>query len=178
MSMNHIFLYGLLLALAQSQPPVRILDPTNPNPSPSEVRMATLNMPTGASWRVFGVDSFPGGPVQIVEVAEVRQQNPPSTWAVYVSNRDLRPLNSFTIAAAVVDVKGNVKATQVLPAIKNLKPQQVNRKEIPIRVTVIAPTDRVVFYLKEVKSETGDWTSVDADVAALIKATALKLPVP
>jgi hypothetical protein len=35
-----------------------------------------------------------------------------------------------------------------------------------------------VFYLKEVKSETGDWTSVDPDVAALIKATALKLPVP
>ena len=178
--MSHIFLSVLLLTLAQAQPPVRIIDPTNANPGPSdsEVRMATLNMPVGASWRVFGVDSFPGGPVQIVEVAEVRQQNPPSSWAVYVSNRDLRPLNSFTIAAAVVDVKGNVKATQLLPAIKNLKPQQVNRKEIPIRITVIAPTDRVVFYVKEVKSETGDWKSVDADVAALIKAAALRLPVP
>ena len=54
----------------------------------------------------------------------------------------------------------------------------MNRRKIPIRVTVIAPTDRVVFYVKEVKSETGDWASVDADVAALIKATALKLPVP
>jgi len=175
-----VFLIGALLLslVGQSQPPVRILDPTNPNPTPSEVRMATLNMPTGASWRVFGVDSFPGGPVQIVEVAEVRQQNPPSTWAVYVSNRDMRPLNSFTIAAAVVDVKGNIKATQVMPAIKNLKPQQVNRRETPIRVTVIAPTDRVVFYVKEVKSETGDWKSVDAEVAELIKAAALKLPVP
>ena len=111
MTMSQISLVVLLLALAQAQPPTRILDPTNNNPTPSEVRMATLDMPAGASWRVFGVDSFPGGPVQIVEVAEVRQQNPPSSWAVYVSNRDLRPLNSFTIAAAVVDVKGNVKAT-------------------------------------------------------------------
>ena len=168
----------LLLMLMQSQPPTRILDPTNPNPTPSEVRMASLNMPAGASWRVFGVDSFPGGPVQIVEVAEVRQHNPPSTWAVFVSNRDLRPLASFSLAAAVVDVNGKVKATQTLAAIKNLKPQQVVRKEIPIRVTVIAPTDRVVFYVKEVKSETGDWKSVDADVAALIASVAARFPVP
>ena len=167
-----------LLLLIQSQPPTRILDPTNPNPTPSEVRMASLNMPAGASWRVLGVDSFPGGPVQIVEVAEVRQHNPPSTWAVFVSNRDLRPLTSFSLAAAVVDVNGKVKATQTLPAIKNLKPQQVVRKEIPIRVTVIAPTDRVVFYVKEVKSETGDWKSVDADVAALIASVAARFPVP
>ncbi|MND00667.1 hypothetical protein D3C83_193650 [compost metagenome] len=54
----------------------------------------------------------------------------------------------------------------------------MNRKEIPIRVTVIAPTDRVVFYLKELKSETGDWKSVDTEVAELIKAAALRLPVP
>ena len=145
---------------------MQILDPINPNPTPSEVRMATLNMPAGASWRVFGVDSFPGGPVQIVEVSEVRQQNPPSTWAVYVSNRDLRPLNSFTIAAAVVDVKGNVKATNYCRS--GLKPQQVNRKEIPIRVTVIAR--RIAWsYVKEVKSETGDWKA-DADVPTIIKA--------
>jgi len=54
----------------------------------------------------------------------------------------------------------------------------VHRKEIPIRVTVIAPTDRVVFFLKEVKSETGDWKAVEADVAELIKTVALRLPVP
>ena len=87
-------------------------------------------------------------------------------------------MNSLTLAAAVVDVTGNVKATQPLGAIKNLKPQQVNRKEIPIRVTVIAPTDRVVFFVKEVKSETGDWNSVDAEVAALIKAAALQFRFP
>lgn len=178
MTINQLCVALALSVAAQSQPPTRILDLTNPNPTPSDVRMATLNMPLGASWRVFGVDSFPGGPVQIVEVAEVRQQNPPSNWAVYVSNRDLRPLHSFTIAAAVVDVKGKVKATQVLPAIKNLKPQQVNRREIPIRITVIAPTDRVVFFVKEVKSETGDWKAVDAEVAELIKSVALRLPVP
>ena len=177
MTINHLFV-AVALSAVQLQPPARILDLTNNNPTPSEVRMATLNMPQGASWRVFGVDSFPGGPVQIVEVAEVRQQNPPCRWAVYVSNRVLRPLTWFTMAAAVVDVKGNVKATQVLPAVKNLKPQQVNRKEIPIRITVIAPTDRVVFFVKEVKSETGDWKAVDADVATLIKTVALKLPVP
>jgi hypothetical protein len=61
-----------------------------------------------------------------------------------VSNRDLRPLNSFTIAAAVVDVKGNVKATQLLPAIKNLKPQQVNARRSDAR-HVIAPTIACVF---------------------------------
>ena len=168
----------LVVTLGQSQPPARILDLTNNNPTPSDLRTSRLDMPNGASWRVFGVDSFPGGPVQIVQVGEVRQQNPPSTWAVYVSNRDLRPLNSFTIAAAVVDVNGRIKATQMLPAIRNLKPQQVVRKEIPVRVTVIAPTDRVVFYVRELKSETGDWKSDDSEVAELIKSVALKLPVP
>ena len=88
------------------------------------------------------------------------------------------PVNSLTLAAAVVDVTGKVKATQSLASIQNLKPQQVIRKEIPVRVTVIAPTDRVVFYLKELKSESGDWKSVDADVAALIASVAARLPVP
>jgi hypothetical protein len=82
------------------------------------------------------------------------------------------------MAAAVVDVNGKVKATQPMPAIKNLKPQQVVRKEVRIRVTVLAPTDRVVFFVQDVISETGDWKVVDADVAELIKQTALRLPVP
>jgi len=43
---------------------------------------------------------------------------------------------------------------------------------------VIAPTDRVVFFVKETRSETGDWKAVDAEVAQLIKAAALRLPVP
>ena len=166
------------LLLTQAQPPTRIVNPTNPDPMPSDARMMQFEWPEGATWRVFGVDSYPDGPVKIVGVAEIRQQNPPSTWSVHITNRGLMPVNSVTMAAAVVDVNGAVKGTQPLVAIKNLKPQQVIRKEIPVRVKVIAPTDRVVFFVKEIKSETGDWKSVDADVAALIKNAATRLPVP
>jgi hypothetical protein len=114
----------------------------------------------------------------ITQVEEVRQQNPPSTWGVYVGNADLMPVASLTLAAAVVDVNGKIKATQNLAAIKNLKPQQVVRKEIPIRITIVSPTDRVVFYIREVKGEGGDWKSVDSEVADLIKQAASKFPVP
>lgn len=168
----------VLLLVAQSQPPVRILNPTNPNPIPSDARMTQFDEPKGASWRVFAVDANPGGPVAITQVAEVRQQNPPSSWALHVTSRALMPLQSVTIGAAVVDVAGKVKAIQTLPAIKNLKPGQSQRRETKIRVTVIAPTDRVVFFLKDLKSELGDWSAVDADVAALIKTAADRLPVP
>ena len=168
----------LVVMLFQSQPPIRLVDPTNTNPLPSDLRMQQFDMPEGATWRVFGVDSFPDGPVKIVQVAEVRQQNPPSSWSVHVTNRALMPVNSVSLAAAVVDVKGTVKATQTLAAIKNLQPEQVVRKVVPVRVTVIAPTDRVVFYVKSIVSETGDWTSVNAEVAQLIKSVALRLPVP
>ncbi|HTH26226.1 MAG TPA: hypothetical protein VL919_14005 [Vicinamibacterales bacterium] len=149
-----------LLLAGQSQPPVQIVNPTNPNPMPSDARMMQFEWPDGAMWRVFGVDAYPDGPVKIVKVSEVRQQNPPSTWSVHVTSRALMPVNSVILAAAVVDINGKVKATQPLAAIKNLKPQQVIRKEIPVRVTVLAPTDRVVFFVKEIKSETGDWKSV------------------
>lgn len=168
----------LLIAL-QSQPPIRILNPTNPNPMPSDVRMTQFDEEVkGMSWRVFAIDANPGGPVAITQVAEVRQQNPPSAWALNVASRALMPLQSITIGAAVVDVNGKIKATQTLPAIKNLKPGQSQRRETKIRVTVIAPTDRVVFFLKDLKSELGDWTAVDADVASLIKTASERLPVP
>ena len=168
----------LLSLLQQSLPPNRILNPTNPNPTPGDVRMNQFDDPKGANWRVFSVNSFPDRSVVITQVEEVRQQNPPSTWGVYVGNADLMPVASLTLAAAVVDVNGKVKATQNLAAIKNLKPQQVVRKEIPIRITIVAPTDRVVFYIREVKSEGGDWKSVDSEIADLIKQAAAKFPVP
>ena len=168
----------LLLVLDQSQPPVRIINPTNPNPLPGDVRMQQFDLAEGAMWRVFSVDAYAEGPIKILRVAEVRQQNPPSTWSVHVTSRALMPVNSVTLAAAVVDIHGRVKATQPLAAIKNLKPQQVIRREIPVRVTVIAPTDRVVFYVREIKSETGDWKAVDGEVAALIASVAAQLPVP
>jgi hypothetical protein len=82
------------------------------------------------------------------------------------------------VAAAVVDINGNIKAIQPLPAIKNIKPQSVQRRETRIRVTVIAPTDRVVFYLRETISESGSWTASESDVTALIRDAAQRLPVP
>ena len=171
---------ALLLALMEQsgQAPTRILNPTNPNPMPGDARMNQFEEVKGENWRVFAIDANPQGPIAITGVDEVRQQNPPSTWAVYAGNRELMPVNSFTLAAAVVDVKGKIKATQMLPSIKNLKPQQISRKEIPIRVTIVAPTDRIVFYVREIKSETGDWRAVDADVESLIKLAAARVPVP
>ena len=171
-------LFALVL-LVQVTAPTRILDPTSTTPLPSDARMrAVEEVPKGSNWRLFAIDANPQGPIAITQVDEVRQQNPPSTWAVFAGNRELMPVASFTLAAAIIDVNGKVKATQVLPTIKNLKPQQVVRKEIPIRVTIVAPTDRVVFYVKEIRSETGDWKAVDAEIAQLILAAAKRLPVP
>ena len=167
------------MVLTQATAPIRILNPTSSTPLPSDARMlAVEEVPKGSNWRLFTVDANPEGPIAITQVDEIRQQNPPSTWAVFAGNRELMPVASFTLAAAVIDVNGKVKATQVLPAIKNIKPQQIVRKEIPIRVTMLAPTDRIVFYVKEIKSETGDWKAVDAEVAQLIAAAAKRLPVP
>lgn len=167
------------IGLAQvAQPPIRILNPTNPNPMPGDARMNQFEDPKGASWRCFAVDSLPEAPVRIMQVGEVRQHNPPSTWSVFVQNHAFLPVNSVTVAAAVVDVNGNVKAMQPLPAIKNLKPGQLQRRETRIRVTVIAPTDRVVFYVRELMGESGEWKASDSDVAGLIKTAAQRLPVP
>lgn len=168
----------LLVLFDQSLTPNRILNPTNTNPNPGDMRQYQFDDLKGANWRVFAVNSAPDRAVVITQVEEVRQQNPPSTWGVYVGNADVRPLAALTVAAAVVDVNGKVKATQNLQAIKNLSPQQVVRKEIPIRVTVLMPTDRVVFYVREIKSESGDWKSNDAEIAELIKQVAAKFPVP
>jgi hypothetical protein len=168
----------LMTLFEQSMTPNRILNPTNNQPNPGDMRMQQFGDLKGANWRVFAVNSAPDRAVVITQVEEVRQQNPPSTWGVYVGNADVAPVVSLTVAAAVVDVNGKVKATQNLAAIKNLKPQQVVRKEIPIRVTQVMPTDRVVFYVREVKSESADWKSSDGEVAELIKQVAAKFPVP
>ena len=146
---------------------------------PGDARMnPEFEDPKGASWRVFAVNSLPEAPVRIVQVGEVRQHNPPSTWAVFVRNDAMLPVNSLTIGAAVVDVHGNVKAFQPLPALKNLKPGQIQRRETRIRVTVIAPTDRVVFYLRDLMSESGGWKASESDVSGLIREAAQRLPVP
>src|SRR5688572_23869746 len=132
------FMVPLVLALTAllqvAQPPIRILNPTNPNPSPGDARMNQFEDPKGASWRVFAVDSLPDAPVVIAQVAEVKQHNPPSMWSVSIQNHALLPANAVTIAAAVVDVNGNIKAIQPLSAIKNLKPSSLQRREMRIRV--------------------------------------------
>lgn len=168
-----------LILSTQANAPTRILNPTSTTPLPSDARMLAVDeAPKGSNWRLFSVDANPNGPIAITAVNEVRQQNPPSTWAVFAGNRELMPVASFTLAAAVIDVNGKVKATQLLPPVKNLKPQQIVRKETPIRVTFVAPTDRVVFYVKEYKSEAGDWKADDKEIAALIAVAAKRLPVP
>jgi hypothetical protein len=134
--------------------------------------------PKGTSWRVFAVDSLPEAPVVIAQVGEVKQHNPPPSWSVHVTNHGTLPAVSVTVVAAVVDINGNVKAIQPMPAIRNVKPKAVQRRETRIRVTVIAPTDRVVFYLREVISESGDWKVSESDVTPLIREAAAKLPVP
>jgi hypothetical protein len=178
--MNPMLLIATLLLTLfdQSVAPNRILNPTSPTLNPGDPRSNQFDDLKGANWRVFAVNSAPDRAVVITQVEEVRQQNPPSTWGVYVGNADVAPVVSLTVAAAVVDATGKVRATQNLQTIKNLKPQQVVRKEIPIRVTVLMPTDRVVFYVREVKSESVDWKAVDSDVAELIKQVAAKFPVP
>lgn len=170
----------LLLFIQAGQAPIRILNPTGV-PTTGDARTSQFDFQVpGSSWRVFSVNSSadPDVPLAITQVEEVKQQNPPSSWAVFVGNRELLPVASLTIAAAVVDVNGMIKATQIMPPIKNLKPQQVQRRETKIRVTVLAPTDRVVFYIKEFKAETGDWAANQEFVATRIRDVAAKLPVP
>ncbi len=172
---------ALLLLMTQAgQAPTRIINPTAA-PMTGDARTSQFDFEVpGTSWRVFSINSNPDpdGPLVITQVEEVRQQNPPSAWAVFVGNRESLPVASLTIAAAVVDVLGNIKATQVLPAIKNLKPQQVQRRELKVRVTVLAPTDRVVFYVRDFKSEIGDWAADAEFVVNRVKDVSARLPVP
>jgi hypothetical protein len=148
------------------------------NPTPSDARMNQFEDPKGASWRVFAIDTYPEGPLDIVQVEEVRQQNPPSTWGVYARNHSLMPVDSFRMAAAIVSGDGKVKATQPLPAIKNLKPGQVSRQEIRVIATVLMPTDRVVFFVNELASETATWKAAKELISMQVKEAAKRFPVP
>lgn len=176
-----MLLIPLLLSLAQvSQAPTRIINPTGA-PTTGDARTSQFDFEVpGTSWRVFSINSNPDpdGPLVITQVEEVKQQNPPSTWGVFVGNRESESMASLTIAAAVVDTNGKIKATQIMPAIKNLKPQQVQRRELRVRVTVLAPTDRVVFYVKEFKGKDDTWAANDEFVVTRIRDVAAKLPVP
>jgi hypothetical protein len=87
-------------------------------------------------------------------------------------------VTSFRVAAAIVTGDGNVKAIQPLPTIKNLKPNQAVRREMRVTLAVLMPTDRVVFFVDEVSAASAVWKAAQADVRALIKSAANRLPVP
>ncbi len=146
--------------------------------TPSDARDNQFVDPKGTSWQVFAVDSHPAGPLAITQVEEVRQHNPPSLWGVYVQNRASTPVATFVIAAAIVTGDGAVKAIQSLPAIKNLKPRQVVRRQMRVTATVLGETDRVAFFVREVGGDGDPWRADDADVRTLVKLAAARLPVP
>lgn len=172
MGLTTLFTAMMLLALSQITNQTLATSPT-----PSDARSNQFEDPKGTSWKAFSVDSFPDGPLAFVEVSEVRQQNPPSSWAAFVKNTGLMPVNSYTVGAAVVTGDGKVKAVQKLPTIKNLKPGQVRRQEVRLTVATLNPSDRVVFYIHEAQSDSGPWQAVDSEVATLIRDAAMKLPV-
>lgn len=127
--------------------------------------------------KVFAVDSHKNGPIEVVQVEEVPQQNPPSLWGVTVKNRDSVSVDSFRLAAAVVTGDHKIKGTQLLPVIKNLKVGGTSRQQIKIFPTILNPTDRVVFYLAEATIAGAGWKADKNEVAALIIKTAAQYPV-
>src|SRR4029450_5011417 len=176
--MSQLDLTSLLLVLSVCAVDQTATNQTLVDPRPSDARMNQFEDPKGTSWRVFAVESYTDGPLAITEVQEVRQQNPPSTWVVFARNRSLMPVASYRLAAAIVTGDGNVKAIQPLPALKNVPPGKVSRQEMRVVVSVLMPTDRVVFFVSDVSSELGSWKSSSIDVEALIKSAAKQLPVP
>lgn len=166
--MTHITLLLVLLGLA---PQAGVIQPV-------DVRSNLLERASGSSWRVFAVNSNPDGPLQIKEVQEVKQHNPPSTWGVVVQNASLGPVASYAVTAAVVLVDGTIKGIHKLPTVKNLGPSKVRRQEARISFTTINPTDRIVFYVSDVTRDEAPWQAAKGDVQAAIKAAAKLLPVP
>lgn len=140
--------------------------------------LARADTVRGASWRVFGVDVDPSRPLAIDGVEEVRQQRPPSNYAVLAKNRSGAVIESYIVAAVVVASDGSVKQVQQLPAIKNLRPGQSRRQETPIRVAVLSVSDRVAFVPYRITAGGDTWTVSDADMRAAVKLVATRLPVP
>jgi hypothetical protein len=146
--------------------------------TPSDARSNQFEEPKGATWRVFAIEGHDPDPLAIVEVDELRQQNPPSLWAALVRNRSSAAVDSFILAAAIVTGDGTVKAIQRLPAIKNLKPNQMSRQQMRVTATVLMPTDRVVFFVAEVSRNGGSSTADENAVCASIKQAVTRLPIP
>lgn len=162
------FVLGVAMLAAATEAPAQIDDRLS----------AHADAVRGASWRVFGVDVDPSRPLAIDAVEEVRQQRPPSNYAVLATNRSEAPIESYVVAAVVVSSDGAVKAVQQLPAIKNLRPGQARRQETPIRVAILSVTDRVAFVPYRITAGGETWTVPDADMRRAVKQVADRLPVP
>ena len=176
--MSRVTLAAIALALSVAPASAQTgANQTLTNPTPSDARMNQFDDPKGTTWKVLALDSDSDGPLGIVEVQEIRQQNPPSTWAVFVQNRSYLPVTSYSVSAAIVDVFGAVKAIQPLPKIKNLKPAKVARQEMRVQ-TIMVPTDRVVFFIGEVSSETGQFVPDRGRLEQQIKAVVKRYPAP
>ncbi|MBM3807458.1 MAG: hypothetical protein FJW22_04610 [Acidimicrobiia bacterium] len=61
-----------------------------------------------------------------------------------------------------------------LQAGQNLPPTRMVDPATPI----MTPTDRIVFYAREVMSDAAEFQAVDATIAGLIKEVAQRLPLP
>jgi hypothetical protein len=136
-----------------------------------------INTAVGTSdWKVFAIDTWDRGPIGLVNVEEVRQQNPPSLWAVTVKNRGTA-VTTFRMAAAVVTGDHKVKGIQQMQVIKNLEPGKEFRQQIKIFPTIMNPTDRVVFHLSEVTTGSELFKADKDTVDRMIAAVAARHPV-
>jgi hypothetical protein len=148
--------------------PAQIIDPS----------LRALSEPQRVSKRVFAVETYPSGPVQIEAVEEVPQQLPPSHFAVRARSRSPFPIAEYRLAALVVGADGTVKAIQTFPRVKNLKPGQGRRQQEQIRVAVMGVTDRVAFVLYDFTTEAETWAVANQALRDAVRQVALQLPVP
>jgi hypothetical protein len=140
--------------------------------------LRALSEPQRASRRVFAVETYPGGPIEIEAVEEVKQQLPPSHYAVRARSRAAFPIKEYRLAAMVVGSDGTVKAIQPLPRVKNLKPGDARRQQEQIRVAVMTVTDRLAFALYDVTTDEEAWAVPNQALRDAVKQVALKLPLP
>ena len=134
---------------------------------------------TGGVIQAFGVDTHPDGPLEIVDVMQIRQAHGRHRFAVTIRNRSSEPVASYVVIGAVVSSDGSIKATQPLPPVKNLKAGQSRRQEFDLRVTVLSLSDRLAFALSEVHRASGEpWKLSDEDLRASVKAVARSVPQP
>lgn len=160
---------AVLTALLALGPQIQKMEPDSPS--------FMTNGPKSGTDKVFAVDSYEKGPIGIVGVEEVKQQNPPSLWAVTVQNRGTEPISAYRMTAVVVTGDHKIKGTQRLQTVKNLQPGKSSRQQIKIFPTILNPTDRVVFYLGEVNVGGVQWKVDSKEANDMVSKVAARFPV-